>query len=359
MRRSHKLRIRVATICGSVLLACMVAELALRVLDVSTQMPVKVLPVEKIIPEDLQAMKLQGLLAESDTLRIAFIGDSFTFGFGVQPHEGFVSKTGELLRRRGYRCKTINLGKTGEDLIREWAIFNRTRDQIRPNVVIQVMTANDVDIDLYKDLGPVLELLRGRSWLSQYSRLVAFVEMKIRWILGNRRVVAYMQGGATPQMRERSWRIVSYAIESMKQLVEEGGATYVLVRFPYMHHLDDYPLSEEHRRTAEIAQRLKIPYLDLKDTYVGRSEKEVTLPRDTHPTPLGHSMAAEAIADFLAREVLPALSRATASQQALTRTPEQIRASEIRHYEEILKRDPTCRSARISLDRIAGPATTP
>jgi len=352
-RRLRRAKFKVATVCGAVVLVLAVAELAVRVLGVRADMPLKTLPVADIVPGELDGIQLSASAKRPGAVRIAFLGDSFTFGFGVRPDQNFVSKTGVLLSHRaGPQYAVVNLGKPGEDLIREWVIYDQLKDRVRPDVVVQVMTANDLDVDLYEDLKPIVRVLEERMWPSRVSQLFAVAETRIRWVIGRRRTLDYMRGGATPEARERSWRIVSHVVDATKQLVEGDGGVYVLVRFPFMVDLEDYALTASHQRTAALARQLGVPYLDLLDVLASQGSAKMCLPRDTHPTPEAHSLVARTVTDFLTREVLPKLERTATTQPAPMRPPDQIRAAAIQHYERILELDPTCHSAQLSLQRM-------
>ena len=77
------------------------------------------------------------------------------------------------------------------------------------------------------------------------------------------------------------------------------------------------------------------------------------LPYDDHPSPAAHEVAAEAIASFLLREVIPKVHLVSATRPAPARTSGQIREAEKRHYQAVLAIDPNCFSARFHLDRMA------
>jgi len=291
-------------------------------------------------------------------LRIAFLGDSFTFGLGVSHEQTFVQQVGALLRKRySGRSIAINLGRDGADLIGEWTIYNRVRDSVRPQVVVHVISQNDLDFDLYRSWEPIARLVSEQTWLSRHSRLFELAERRIRSGIASDRSQVYMEGGATPEERDQTWRIASHEIEQTKRLVEEDGAVYALVRFPWLrmvHLRKGYPIEATHRRTAAAAQRLGVSYLDLLEAFRGQPADEMCLlPYDDHPSPAAHQIAAEAIASFLLREVIPKVHLLSATRPAPARTSRQIREAEKRHYQAALAIDPNCFSARFHLDRMA------
>jgi hypothetical protein len=352
MGRSHALGFRIAAICVGVGIALLVAEVAVRI--VSAQKP----PEPKgmsVGPEKggtfLDRADLTSATHHKSTVRIAFLGDSFTYGLGVEASQTFAYQTGVLLNRRWPAwCATINLGRPGEDLIREWSIYNLVKDGLRPHVVVQVISPNDLDVDFYQDMERIGRITARRSWASRYSLLVAYVEDKVRSMIQYRHLLDYMRGGPTPEARERSWRIISHVIEATRKLVEADGARYVLVRFPFLLDPANPSLDEVHDGTADLARRLGIPYLDLRDAFDKQDKDRMSQHRDDHPSPAAHKIAAEALTDFLVKTVLPKLPRTPVSRPASAPARERIDAAVIHYYEQILELDPTCRSARVSLD---------
>jgi lysophospholipase L1-like esterase len=333
------------------------AEVALRLLSVRA-LPVKAHPVMPDKTPNPMGLRdpLERAFAVPGAVKIAFLGDSFTFGLGVGPDQTFSRQVERLLAKHySRRCVTINLGRDGADLIAEWAIYNRVRDLILPDVVVHVISQNDLDFDLYRSFDPIARLATGRLPLSRYSRVLELAETKIRSGIASDRSVVYMQGGATPAERDRVWRIASFEIKAAKQLVEAGGGVYALVRFPWLRKVgapDDYPLADVNRRTADLARQLGVPYLGLLEAFRGRDPDDLCLlPYDDHPSPKAHGIAAEAICAFLVREVLPKVRPAASSRPAVKRTPQHISEAEIRHYRQVLQIDPNCFSARFHLDR--------
>ncbi len=292
--------------------------------------------------------------------RIAFLGDSFTYGLGAKPDQAFPRRVGALLDRvRPKRYVTINLGKTGNDLPGEWLIYNRVRDVLHPQVVVHVISPNDLDVDFYKDLHPIEHLYEARFWPSQYSYLFHTVELKCRRYLAQRRSIDYLLGGSTPAQRDRAWNIAAHEINATRRLVEQGGGIYVLVRFPYLADIRHHPLEEAHRRTADVAQQFGLTYLDLWETFNARSTGEMTLPDGSHPNAAAHELAAEAIADFLIKVVLPEVPPSPTRIPCPVRSPADRDVEEVRHFKRLLELDPTCLSAQFWQGQVTGQPIPP
>ncbi len=360
MQRPRTVWFKLLAVVGGLVLALALAEAAIRIVEGQAPRPEQV-TVHPVATDSLTNPlglrdRVDALPEDPDLLRIAFLGDSFTYGLGVQAGQAFVRRTGVLLRERKTRWTiTVNLGRPGVDLITAWTILNQVADTVRPDVVVHVLSQDDLDVDLYQEGQAIERLVSERSWLSRYSRLFDRAETAIRWSMATPRIVDHMQGGATPQQRERAWRIADHQIRAIRDLVVARGGAYVLVRFPCLRWVDGgkpYPLEETHDKTAKLAEQLGVPYLDLLETFRGRDPAEMCLSTsDDHPTPAAHQIAAEAIADFLVRAVLPMAQTKPATRPAKPRSAQEVVAAEISQYEQILQLDPTCASARFWLDK--------
>jgi len=342
-------------VCIGLLLAIALGEAIVR-LQFPRSQPVKTYTIGVgSVPDPLgfrDKGRLAGLPTESEVVRIAFLGDSYTFGLGVEWSETFVHRVGVLLRKRWPApCITVNLGRPAADLLTAWLLYDRNRDSVLADVLVQVVSPNDLDVDNYSDLRAIHRLSDQRLWPSRYSRLFEYAESSIRGRLSFDRYVDYLRGGATVEQQERAWRIASFQIESVRALAHEDGTRYVLVQFPWLYQLDPYPLAEQHQRMGDLAARLDVPYLDLREVFRGRHPGNLCVsPRDGHPSTEAHRIAAAAICDLLIDRVLPRVHPRAASGQTALRTPEQVNAAAVEHCRRTLQIDRTCLAARFWLN---------
>lgn len=236
-----------------------------------------------------------------DAIRIAFLGDSFTFGYGVEAEQTFVHLLEKALNRGDRkRYVTINIGQPGTDAAAHARRYRRLKDTLRPDVVVHVLYCNDLGHDLQEELKAIHALLRERSPMAQRSCLWQFVEGHLRAPRVRRRTIAFYRGGDSPLKREHGWRHLRAGVEKVLAMAREDGTPYLLVLFPWLYSLDDYPLEDVHERLGGLSAELGVPFLDLLDTFRGRDARDVRVSAtDEHPNPEGHRLAAEALARFL------------------------------------------------------------
>ncbi len=77
--------------------------------------------------------------------RIVVIGDSWTFGQGVQYEDTFTHRLEQLLNRKGGRWQVYNLGVPGWNTANEVAALRTLFSRLQPDVVVFCPTSNDID----------------------------------------------------------------------------------------------------------------------------------------------------------------------------------------------------------------------
>lgn len=79
-------------------------------------------------------------------VRVLFLGDSCTFGFGVLHHESIVECTERILNARfpGVHTECINAGVPGYTIMQGWRYFERAGLKYQPDIVISSFGWNDV-----------------------------------------------------------------------------------------------------------------------------------------------------------------------------------------------------------------------
>lgn len=354
--RARSMKSKIAMVFFGLALGCVAGETAVRVLDLKTEPEFVFHNLQQSDQKRLDRAILTNDAFNPAAVRIAFVGDSFTYGLGVEPGQTFVNRTGALLEERwSPRCKTVNLGEPGADMISEWLTYMGAKDRIRPHVVVHVLTPNDLDFDNYEGMWEVKRAYEVRLWPSRISRLFAFCEFAVRGKIGHRCTLDYMSGGATPEEQDRAWRLTRCSIESMKGLVEEDGGVYVLARFPLLIDMDASCQEGVRRKMAEMAGQLGIPFVDLHEILCDRDSDQLHLPNDTHPSVEAHELVAEGLSEFLASRILCTLPEKSILPLPVKRPARMQRKAKLLFLKKILHCEPTCRSAKVHLKWLLQP----
>ncbi len=111
---------------------------------------------------------------EPGELVVLCVGDSHTFGFGVEPDEAYPVQLEQLLRRHGVRARVLNAGVPGRNSRQVREVLPPMLKQYRPSIVIVWTGANNQFVPLVQDdaapafrdrfrLVRMLRLLLGRN----------------------------------------------------------------------------------------------------------------------------------------------------------------------------------------------------
>jgi hypothetical protein len=325
--RARRRRFRAVTVVLSFALGFGVAEVAFRLFDVR--------PDPALRPSHLDVLRVDntrnalGLREEWDSispsdprLRIAFLGDSFTYGDSVEPHETFCHLLeGMLAPDWPTGVITINMGGIGTAPGAQYDTYMSLRDELRPDVLVQIIYLNDLGIDLRSLLLKIHGVTKAESWLATQSYVWRYAETQCRYLLAWHGTLDYFRGGRNRAEREQSWGVFKRDVLRCKEAAEQGGARYALVLFPWLFQLEQYPLKDVHAKMREFASGLDVPYLDLLAAFEGRDGDDLCVsPVNEHPSPMGHRIAAERIARFLREDIFPSLSGTEEGSETVPRT---------------------------------------
>jgi len=228
----------------------------------------------------------------ADTSRILFVGDSFTFGEGVQDDETFASVLQERLRsevendERGYQV--INAGVSGYNAKDEVLNLRMKWLDLEPDTVVLVFYLNDA---------------YDESRFESRSRLVQFVADRVfRWQASRRIIKIYQaQFFDDPAIGGHDWEACMKSLRQASELMRERDIRFAMVIFPELHALDrSHPFKNIYQRVHAYAESLGIPALNLFPVFEGRSAPELWVHvTDHHPNAEARRIAADAIWSFL------------------------------------------------------------
>jgi len=285
----------------------------------------------------------------ADRVRVLVLGDSFTYGVGVEDDETFSAR----LEGLAPEIEAINTGVNGYGSAQELLLLRDEGIDLAPDVVIVTFFWNDVGNNLrenaarfrledgvlrYPDPQPELAAVSSapppshREWL-RYSYTYRFVSDRAKMLGFWLKVVFGIPLEETDFVddgqREQAWDLEFAILREMRRLSQEAGAEFLLVVIPDQVQLDtdvevlglepsDYEVQE---RLEAFARSEGMPMLDLIPALRAAAERNpgpLYYRRDRHLRPPGHVVMARAIlAELEARGWLETrqskvVSRATA-----------------------------------------------
>ena len=260
-------------------------------------------------------------------LKIALIGDSFTYGSANDWDDAY----GRRLER------LLNLNeKTPPAEVRIWAErgsatvqqvkYLRRAVEYEADLVILGIFLNDTEQPGDQWLGLSRKLRRPQTptgWalpLLRTSRALAWLYQRYENQRSRREQRAYIEYIFDPEYT--GWKRFVSALETFDEITEEEDIPFVAVVFPGLGNLSSSYNRSPHEKIGAELERLGVPTLDLADSLVEKAAvRMAAYPKiDTHPSEIAHRIAAHAIFDFLLQRGLvdpayrPEVSRVNRSE---------------------------------------------
>jgi lysophospholipase L1-like esterase len=262
--------------------------------------------------------------------RIVAIGDSVTFGFGVNDRETFCAQTETLLRERmpGVDLDVVNIAVPGFDTRQEVVLLRRTVSQLEPNLVLVGLYSNDVPDALEDGTGgttvatprggtnqPLQMNAAPTSWWDIHlrkSRAVYAIGRALRrfahkgeWGMSRFTMeLDMLEGRNTPQLDE-AWARVSRQFDELRSLAAVHGFAVGVVVLPPREQVSGlYPHARYQDRVRPMAESEGFFIIDPLPALTASPERKdhlfVAYDRN-HPSGKGHRLIAQAIVDDLSR----------------------------------------------------------
>lgn len=225
--------------------------------------------------------------------RIAVLGDSLTFGWGVEKSDAFEVLLESMLSEQ-QPTEMINFGHGNYNTQQQVNLFKEKGLKYKPDRVAVFYFINDAEVT------PV----RSKwLWISR-ARSVTFLWSRVRGLLTRASPGQTFESfySALYEDDQPGFIAVKESFLELKQLCQENGMGLQVVMLPELHNLVDYPFATEYAKVSEFLKANDIPVKDLTYSFAGYEDAEGlwVAPDDAHPNALAHKMIAEYSRDFLA-----------------------------------------------------------
>jgi len=270
--------------------------------------------------------------------RVLVLGDSMIFGVGLPPPETLPGHLSRILDP----VEAINAGVFGYNLVQETSLLADLAPVYRPDLVVSCFVHNDIENwGLAPEGGAVPEikssrfdppppdawssrladaLLPGtfdpdrlnllpsgegagglRGFLASHSRLYLFTYLRLRthsWNMTRGEVREPLVGSPACEARREIWEPLREGFRRQARIARDNGARY-MVAILNGQLWQGLPFEE----LTGVLRDESIPYIDLTPAWGDRQEyaRRYTLGWDPHPNGRANHLAAELIADYIAR----------------------------------------------------------
>ncbi len=245
--------------------------------------------------------------------RVLVLGDSVTFGWGVEFDDTFGRVAeGELASRLGVPVRVINSGVCGYNTVQELAFLRRDGDRLAPDMIVVMYVDNDVDPEAANFVSMRERWLHppgASAMLLKYSWLYRLYHHLLPNFFTND-----PNGPGSP-----GWRA---SMAALKGIADYGSARHIPVAI-FFFRLTPSPRGDTlSQSVARVARASGAQYEDLLSQFSGRNIRALTNSLvDIHPNAAGHRLMGLAIAKAIERDLrttgLPASSAQPASSDTV------------------------------------------
>ncbi len=228
------------------------------------------------------------------TRRILMLGDSITFGWGVDQDKTASVVLEQRLKAAGQSdVQVINSGVGNYNTAMEVAYFRDHGAALVPDVVVLNYFINDGEpTPAYRDV-PTLARhayvypVAGGAWDDIKRRFLGGPDWK-----------EYYSG--LYDDTQPGWQKTKASIEALAQMCRERGIRLIVANVPELHILAPYPFTAVSDRVAAVAKAQGLEYLDLLPSVAQEDPSSlwVTVP-DPHPNARAQALMGNALADYL------------------------------------------------------------
>ena len=230
----------------------------------------------------------------TDKYRIAVLGDSLTFGWGVAKEDTF-----EVLLEQSLSAtrptEMINFGHGNYNTEQQVNLFKEKGLKYNPDKVVVFFFINDAEVTPQRSKW---------TWVSRL-RSVTFVWSRVRGLLSNASSgkTFYEFYSELYEDDAPGFIALQEAFIELKGITESRGMELQVIMLPELHNLIDYPFGAEYAKVETFLRANEIPVIDLTADFAGYENPEslwVALD-DAHPNAKAHQMIADFSQDFISQ----------------------------------------------------------
>jgi len=228
----------------------------------------------------------------NEKYRIVVLGDSLTFGWGVEKVDTFEVLLESMLSETR-PTEMINTGHGNYNTQQQVNLFKEKGLKYNPDEVLVFYFINDAEVT------PVRS---SWNWIAK-SRSVTFLWSRVRGLLTKTTPGQTFESfySALYEDDQPGFIAVKESFLELQGITEQRGIKLQVIMLPELHNLVEYPFAAEYQKVSDFLQDNGISHIDLTDSFRGYEDPVglwVALD-DAHPNALAHRMIAEYSREFI------------------------------------------------------------
>ena len=231
--------------------------------------------------------------------RIAFVGDSFTYGWGIERIEDrFTERIAARFEQRDAdTIEVMNVAKPGWGTQDQMAPVANLVTRFRVDEIVLCYVPNDIEKRLPRsDEFDPIRPPEPRLFDPDRSCLLDHLYRRI-WVPRVATVRGYHDWLARGLNDGELWRTHTHDLSDIARFCRENGATFRVVLLPFIRTGgESYVASSIHKKLADFLRQIDVEVLDLLPSVTGHESAGLTVNRhDAHPNEQAHKIFANAI----------------------------------------------------------------
>lgn len=214
--------------------------------------------------------------------RIALLGDSFAFGWGVEQHESFAQKLEDTLNekyRGRLKFEVLNFGVPGYSTFQEVALFEELGLQFNPDAALVYFVQNDFGMPFF---------IRDVSGNGGILSSVKFLQMAKQFLNPGERRQQMRAMGLDPNQ----------ALQRLDEMTSSRGIKTFMTINPRKSWKSDL------KKLPAVQSSAALQFIPLREgllEYIKRNEikeADLTLSYDPHPSPIRHNILGQLLSTY-------------------------------------------------------------
>jgi lysophospholipase L1-like esterase len=242
---------------------------------------------------------------------ILAIGDSFTDGVGVFRRQAWPQQLEAELSKQGNTSIAVsNCGHADHDASQVQQRLAAIIDKHRPSVIIYAMTLNDIPPAPASSAGAAdvsFQIEDRTSYMTQIAEHPIFGPLARQFAVARffiERLVTAQIAKQTETMyatllddpRRKGVDTAIKAIQAMQTLAKQRGSRFIVILWPMIYRLSDYPFKQTQTQLIELLAANGIDTMDLLPALSTFTDEQLQVhPTDFHPNEIAHRLAARAL----------------------------------------------------------------
>lgn len=239
---------------------------------------------------------------DSDLTRILLVGDSFTFGHGLNTDALFGAQLEHILKEREHQVMTINTGVGGWGTIQQTHFAENHFELFKPDFIVLTFCGNDPHDDLKFKNGLVKGVegnivFPGKIFLKDNSHLFRFLLKSFAVIYHNFRLnqrdeQEKLDLQSATSISRSDWQRTTLLIQKFSErfrLFNPDGVLLLQATAPENENI--------RRHLSALHNGDDIIYVDLFDAFAALPTDSLFIPKEGHWSKRAHSISAHHIAD--------------------------------------------------------------